>query len=181
MVRLVLRRRRRPVRPIEIGAALAFMGVVFALSLSGGSSGDRELMAAVRADDVFALQRAIDDGADPLWTDTAGGSLLHTAAYGNHRKVAALLLERGLPIDLATHAGETPLHAAARGGHAPMIAWLLERGADPGRRTGAEVLTCDGHTVAAGSTALDIARAAGDVASVDVLLAHASGLGRARR
>ena len=42
-------------------------------------------------------------------------------------------------------------------------------GADPQRRTTQELLTCEGHTIAAGSTAIDIARAMGDGEAVQVM------------
>ena len=167
--RLEPQHRRRRATPVELAVAAVFLIVLALRSFDGGGSHERELEAAVRADDVAALDAVIEAGGDPFWTDVAGGTLLHTAAYWGCDAVASYLIARGLPVDVTDHSGQTPLHAAARGGRASTAQWLLRAGADSSRLTTAEMITCDGHRIPPGSTAMDIARTARDASMIDVL------------
>jgi ankyrin repeat protein len=61
-----------------------------------------------------------------------GETALHDAALAGHDGIAALLLERGAPIDARdAESGATPLMTAAAWGREAVVKLLLERGADP--------------------------------------------------
>ncbi len=54
---------------------------------------------------------------------------LHLATWGGHRTVAALLLERGVPVDEAQDGGLTPLHIAAQRGDFALASLFVMNGA----------------------------------------------------
>jgi ankyrin repeat protein len=59
-----------------------------------------------------------------------GEQPLHQAAKTGQLMAAALLVERGAPVNARTVRGVTPLHLAAAFGHAALVRYLLEAGAD---------------------------------------------------
>lgn len=96
------------------------------------------LLASVRNSDWnFELPslRLIEQGADVNITfDTDEDkkiSLLHEAVSNNQKKLAELLLKKGINVNVQTDAGNTPLHIACKKLDSEMILWLLERGANP--------------------------------------------------
>ncbi|MFN0129329.1 MAG: acyltransferase family protein [Verrucomicrobiales bacterium] len=89
------------------------------------------LWAAIRQGDNPALVNHIDGGASvtdlhPAYAVTP----LQWAALLGRRETAALLLERGSPVDGRSRDGHTALHSAAFMGYPEVVALLLERGAD---------------------------------------------------
>jgi ankyrin repeat protein len=80
---------------------------------------------------------------------------LNSAAAGRHADVVAVLLQAGADPDASDASGFRPLHAAAQNGDLDSVTLLLEAGADPG------------IAAADGSTAADLARAAGHTAVAD--------------
>lgn len=61
--------------------------------------------------------------------DTAGNTALINAAFRGHRKVVAMLLDRGARINDHNNDGNTALMAAAWHNHQDVVQLLLERGA----------------------------------------------------
>jgi ankyrin repeat protein len=77
-----------------------------------------------------------------------------SAAQNGHTEIAALLLQKGATVDLATANGVTPLHFAAQEGHTALAALLLQKGAsvDLAKADGATPLFMaaqEGHTLLA--------------------------------
>ncbi|KAI9764645.1 MAG: hypothetical protein M1840_008142 [Geoglossum simile] len=58
------------------------------------------------------------------------GSALQAAAYGGHKEIVEMLLEKGAHPDDQDRYGQTALHQAAHQGHKGIVELLLERGAD---------------------------------------------------
>ena len=119
-----------------------------------------EAAATGRADWVRELldrQSAKPDDVSP-----DGFTALHLAAFFGHPAVAALLLERGAPVDcVATNdMSVVPLHSAVAGRHDAVVRLLVESGADVHARQ------------EGGWTAIHAAAQHGDEATVDLLIAH---------
>ena len=91
-------------------------------------------------------------GGRDKWNLTA----LHYAARHGHRSVVARLVEAGADVDGRDAYGFTPLHEAAEQGHLDVAECLVAYGADP--KIG---LLRAYSTYPAGTTPLDLARAAG--------------------
>ena len=53
------------------------------------------LIEAAKAGDVDSVRKALDGGAEPNQTDSAGATALHYAAENGHREVVQMLIERG--------------------------------------------------------------------------------------
>lgn len=110
--------------------------------------GTTPLMRAARTNDVEVMRLLLDGGADPLATLPDGTTVLMIAAgqgLGGLRgegprirvpteagavEAVRLLLDRGVPINAASNAGNTALHAAVGRGDG-VVKLLAERGADP--------------------------------------------------
>ena len=90
---------------------------------------DPRLRPAALSGDLAALNRALDDGADPNAADDDGYNPLIYAACNNRVDCVARLIEAGARIDCHTNALRTPLNIAARYGHADTIRVLLAGGA----------------------------------------------------
>ncbi len=109
------------------------------------------------------VEEAVSADAEIVRAEAADGfTPLHLAAFFGQLEVAAVLLERGAPVD--AEAGNPshvqPLHSAAAGGHAAIAALLLERGADPDARQ------------QGGFVPLHSAAARGDAVTARLLLDH---------
>jgi ankyrin repeat protein len=82
---------------------------------------------------IFEYVRLLlDNGAKVNMKNSEGDTFLHTAALGDHVKVASILLDRGANPNDVNEAGDSPLHIAAREGHEEFTALLLEKGAETG-------------------------------------------------
>ena len=85
---------------------------------------------AARDGDLPALEKALDDGADPDRLDDKGISALSWAAIMGQDDAIKMLLENDADINRPNADGGRPLHAAAFLGRASTVRLLLERGAD---------------------------------------------------
>jgi ankyrin len=120
------------------------------LSLGDARYGQTPLHFAASKDQGRCAQQLLDLGADPLCTDGAGWTPLHTAARAGSADVARVLLA-ALPAGGADTIGpdaQTALHRAAFWGHTELCALLIEGGAarkqaDSRGRLPADV-ACDG-------------------------------------
>jgi ankyrin repeat protein len=93
------------------------------------------LMRAVLYNDVTAVQRLLDEGADPNETNDAGATALMWAA--NDESKTRLLLEYGADPNMQSDHGKTALFVASgRRGGSPIVKLLLEYGAGVALKAG---------------------------------------------
>ena len=90
---------------------------------------DPRLRTPALRGDLAAINRALDEGADPNLADADGYNPLIFACENNHVDCATRLIEAGARLDCHTNQGRTPLNIAARYGHADMIRVLVAGGA----------------------------------------------------
>jgi ankyrin repeat protein len=123
------------------------------------------LIAAAGGGHESLVARLLGLGADPRRRESDGTHALDWAAQKGHLEVVRRLLahDPGL-VDLQGFGGRTALLAAAASHRPEVVSWLLAQGADVRART------------ADGGGALDGAAQNGDVAVLDLLLAHDPGL-----
>ena len=86
--------------------------------------------SAARDGDLPALEKALDEGADPDRLDDKGISPLCWAAIMGQDDAIKMLLKNDADINRPNADGGRPLHAAAFLGRASTVRLLLERGAD---------------------------------------------------
>lgn len=90
-------------------------------------SGETALMMVALKGNLDMARRMVEQGAaihQPGW------SPLHYAATGPEPRIAAMLLDRGAPIDARAPNGSTPLMMAAQYGSEVTVDLLLDRHAD---------------------------------------------------
>jgi hypothetical protein len=112
--------------PSFVGSALAIFALLIAPLASAAPS---PLSKAAESGDVAALNRALDEGADPNEADAEGVTALHIAAHKGHLEIARELLRRGADVDQAEFDGDTPLINAAAFGHVEIVRLLIDSGA----------------------------------------------------
>jgi hypothetical protein len=95
-----------------------------------GAVGPDTPWAAARRNDVEALRRLLDQGADVDARDARGHSPLLLAAYAGSEGAFDLLLARGADPDATDDAGNTALMGATFKGYTGLVAKLLAAGAD---------------------------------------------------
>ncbi len=161
------------------------------------------LMYAARQGAKDAADALCAAGADVNLADPDGTTALELAILNGHYDTAALLVERGADVNQADSAGMAPLYAAVdmntlgevygRPSRAPadklsaldLMKVLLDRHADAnaGLKT-AELQrahTPGEPTLAEGATPLMRAAKNGDVAAIELLIAHGADVGRAQK
>lgn len=90
-----------------------------------------QLWAAVFADDVAAIDRALE-GVDVNHVMPSGERAVHCAATYASEKALGHLIAKGADVDAAsTQYGATPLHLACERGNAKIVEILLAAGANP--------------------------------------------------
>ena len=90
---------------------------------------DPRLRTPALSGDLAALNRALDEGADPNLADADGYNPLIYACENNRVDCAARLIEAGARVDCHTRELRTPLNISARYGYADMIRVLVAGGA----------------------------------------------------
>jgi ankyrin repeat protein len=89
------------------------------------------LIAAVDAESIGAMEKALASGADINGKDREGMTpLMHAALRGN-QEIVEFLLKRRARVDLVDIFGVTALMQASWAGHAGIVADLVTAGADP--------------------------------------------------
>ena len=86
---------------------------------------DPRLRTPALRGDLAAVNRALDEGADPNLADADGYNPLIYACENNRVDCAARLIEAGARVDCHTRELRTPLNIAARYGYADMIRVLV--------------------------------------------------------
>ena len=97
---------------------------------AAGLSYEEQILYAVNAGDVTAVQGYLDSSPDLITAfDSTGNTLLHQAATAGQVEVARLLIERGADVNALNAAGKTPLSAlSGRRGNPDMEDFLSENG-----------------------------------------------------
>lgn len=126
----------------KVATHLAEQAVVQSIVNDDGASGgsgqeqgsanrdmERALVVAASVDDVAAVQRLLDAGAN---VDVRHGDYtpLMAAARLGHFKTVQLLLDHSASVDAATRDQQTPLVLAANCAHMEVVELLLQHGAD---------------------------------------------------
>ena len=122
-------------------AALAALFVLLPLGQAAGAeTGSLERLLVYC--DVDGVSEALQQGANPNWSDADNGeSALHYAVQcesglrGSQFGLAQALIEAGALVSVATVHGESVLERALLLGSEPTIELLLEAGADPHARS----------------------------------------------
>eukprot|EP01094_Clydonella_sp_ATCC50884_P030199 TRINITY_DN975_c0_g1_i1.p1 TRINITY_DN975_c0_g1~~TRINITY_DN975_c0_g1_i1.p1 ORF type:complete len:465 (+),score=171.74 TRINITY_DN975_c0_g1_i1:193-1587(+) len=87
------------------------------------------LLKAARAGRLKRVTACIERGADVNY-EAQSCSVLHYAAFYNHKHIVRLLVERGADVNKRNLSGVTPLHWALEKGELELMQMLVERGAD---------------------------------------------------
>ena len=124
------------------------------------ADGSTPLHSAAGKGKLEAVHELLRLGGKASMTMVAGtyGTPLHQAAFGGHKKVMSVLLDKGCPINVVSSRGRSILHSAAEGGHVELIGWLVEYSLDVNRED------------ADGSTPLHSAAGKGKLEAVHELL-----------
>src|SRR3954466_14328942 len=88
------------------------------------------LWSAAKANDLAALTRLLDAGAELDLRDARGYSPLMLAAYSGSAEAVVLLLERGADPNTSDAAGNSVLMGAAFKGQLELVELLLNAGAN---------------------------------------------------
>ncbi|OAQ61284.1 Pfs, NACHT and ankyrin domain-containing protein [Pochonia chlamydosporia 170] len=96
--------------------------------------GRTPLTAAVRGQQVWAVKKILESGADPsgqAGNIYAHGTPLHLAAKNGHMEISRLLVDAGADLSIEDGRRRTPLYIALTEGHVKMASLFLDHGADP--------------------------------------------------
>ena len=91
-----------------------------------------QLFAAIDANDLTAVKRALTNGADVNFIDTENYSWtpLHNAAWKSFTDIVKALIAKGADVDAQGDEYDTPLMLAAGNGHTETVKTLIAKGAD---------------------------------------------------
>ena len=81
---------------------------------------------AVLCDDVFKLNKLLDDGAEPNAQDGDGVTPLHLACMENRQNLTMILMSRGGDGSVIDQSRRTPLYYAVEKGYTRIVQTLLE-------------------------------------------------------
>lgn len=133
-----------------------FFSVAQTLSEAGFEA--EQLLEAVKANNVTAVQAALTQGISPDAGDIYSGFALSYAAGTGNLEIMRLLLEHGATVDITADEGYTPLMEATVNQHMAAVQLLLEANADP-------------NIVSAGQTPLAVAVTLNNIELAQLLLA----------
>jgi uncharacterized protein len=123
---------------------------------------ENALLAAVKKQDVGAVQRLLQQGASVNVSGSDGSTALHWAVEADNPEMMRLLLRAGADAKRANRYGMTPLHLAAVNGNATVMRELLDAGgnANAALPEGETVLMSAARTGSAEAVALLLDRGA---------------------
>jgi ankyrin repeat protein len=118
-------------------------------------------MAAIEANDIAAMARAVGEGMGVTAVLGDDGSTpLHFAAFQGQVASLEWLVGQGADVHAKRGNGTTPLHDAAQQGQVVSLEWLVGQGADVHAKS------------KTGHTPLHVAAKEGQVASLEWLVGH---------
>ena|SRR5688572_24677706 len=120
---------KRSVLAVALAALLGAAPAALAQQRSADTSASALHWAAYN-NDLGAVRRLLDEGADPNAVNRFGVTPLHEAATVANAAMLKALLEAGGDANASFGEGETVLMTAARTGDAASVRLLLEHGAD---------------------------------------------------
>jgi ankyrin repeat protein len=88
----------------------------------------------IKAGDLAAIKRVIEQGVNINKGSKYGFTPLHQATTFDNKEVAELLIRKGADINAKTSWGATPLHLAAQTGEKAVAEVLIANGADVNAR-----------------------------------------------
>ena len=91
---------------------------------------DKALLNQYFLSDIDKVKQYLADGANVNAKDKRNKTPLHNAAYGGHREIAELLIDKGANVNAKDKSNKTPLHAAALYGRKEFAELLINKGAD---------------------------------------------------
>ena len=91
---------------------------------------DKALLNQYFLSDIDKVKQYLADGANVNAKDKRNKTPLHKAAYGGHREIAELLIDKGANVNARDKNNETPLHAAAFYGRKEFAELLIDKDAD---------------------------------------------------
>lgn len=94
---------------------------------------DQQLVDAIRAKDIGAVEAALDNHASPEAMGTAGFRAMHIAAMAGDARMIKLLIARKAALNPASDDGMTPLMFAVSHKNLECVAALLDAGVSPER------------------------------------------------
>lgn len=111
--------------------AVAVMLLTMGTAAVAGDKADDQLLNAAEADDMQAVEKALDNGADVSARNDDGRTALILAARNASPEVVQALIEAGADVNAGTTASKkTAVMGAARKGHTEIVRILTEAGAD---------------------------------------------------
>ena len=129
LVALLKHRALRIVLPMVLGLLVTWPLVISVVVWADAKY--ESIWKAAKTGDVAAIERYLDDGADPNEGDAAAGiPPLNWAVLGGQMEAAEFLIERGAEVDAEDRQRNTALHGAAFSGCGEIVRMLIERGAD---------------------------------------------------
>lgn len=93
---------------------------------------EKEMLFAVRTDNINELKNLVEQGVDISWQDSKveGVTALHEAAQKGNIEILKYLLQNEANINSKNRNGLTPLHVAAYFGENVIVNTLIEQGAE---------------------------------------------------
>ena len=125
---------------------------------------NRALFKSIKRNDVDAVKKLLDDGADLDARDDTGKTPLMAASHSKYTDACKFLLEMAADVNQQSDSGSTALMLAAIDGHADIVKLLLDAGADVALQN------------YKGWTALTCAFIKGDPTSVEFLIEYGAGI-----
>lgn len=124
---------RRHALGLLIAGLCPFVAIYAATPVTAGpvSNTANDLIKAVQADDLPAVDSMLKKGADANSKEANGTTALHWAAYRHNSAMVKRLLAAGAKPNVTNEFGSNPMLEAAITGDAATIDALLKGGADP--------------------------------------------------
>ena len=97
----------------------------FVVTDVGAAEMSRELIEAVRTDDLNQVERLIMSGVEVSGKRGDGSTALHWAVHRENIEISDLLIDSGADINAADDHGVTPLALACLNGSSVMVEQLL--------------------------------------------------------